>query len=551
MKYFVILVLLFSNYLLFSQDTPDFENYPVKVGSKFDINAIPFNGYFDPFTYSPSKKIDVVLNSDSYEVGRIYDLSGNKTEGLIKFENDKIRFRKGSEKKKTDIYTSEELSGLVIGVDSFFVSKDFYYKNRIKDKPEFLQFITEFNGYTFAKHYQFTSGLAQYYAMKSPIIETFLIKTKDEDVWGNFPDNKRFEETALKYFSHIPYLKEKITSGKYKSENMMSIIKMAEYFDKYQNSEKIYYDNYWQETRNKEAAAYYAKITDLQDSIWTFDYYKGNTKLYTAHYSSFYPHNKHGDFISYFPNGEKRQVIEYKYNTPKEAELYDTMGNLKTAYDIFEYKNMVTLKRGFKCVYKTINDSDGNNMLNTDKTLIINEEDRFLKATYQRVFSYKKMTSSTRMVNGSLVYQLTDPLYDFNINSLQAGFTRFMQTMIYDQALSVDAQGIQLLYLIIDDKGYVNDYAVLNSIHPELDKITHIFVHKYLLPGAKDRFRFKPYRFEKKKSHCEVVIPIEFIINRFYHPPVNYYHFNNWELYNQQLINNFTIPTNLTVPPSP
>src|SRR5690606_4924319 len=99
----------------------------------------------------------------------------------------------------------DEIKYFVIGVDSFFVVDKFYFKNRIKEKPEYVQYITEFNGYTFAKHYHFTSSAAQQYAMQAPIIETFLVKHNDSLTWDNFPDNNKFKERALNYFSHIPY----------------------------------------------------------------------------------------------------------------------------------------------------------------------------------------------------------------------------------------------------------------------------------------------------------------------------------------------------------
>jgi len=250
----------------------------IPVGLKFDLNGQPLNGYFDPLTYSPDKKLTAVHNSDSYEVGYYYDSLGNKIDGQIKFENDKIFFKKGDDDFRDKI-KPDAIKHFIIGVDSFFVISNFYFKNRIKIKPEFVQYITGFNGYTFAKHYHFTSGMAQQYAMRSPIIETFLVKAKDSLIWENFPNNKRFKESALKYFGHIPYLKEKITLGDYDSEDMLSIIKMAEYYDKYQNSKLIYYDNYWQEINSIEKAKYTAQITDKNDSFWTFEYYTDRNQV--------------------------------------------------------------------------------------------------------------------------------------------------------------------------------------------------------------------------------------------------------------------------------
>src|SRR5690606_7052395 len=116
----------------------------------------------------------------------------------------------------------------------------------------------EFNGYTFAKHYHFTSSAAQQYAMQAPIIETFLVKHNDSLTWDNFPDNNKFKERALNYFSHIPYLRNKISTGEYGNKDILSAIKMAEYFDKYNKSKPIFYDKYWQEIRGFNKAVYSA-----------------------------------------------------------------------------------------------------------------------------------------------------------------------------------------------------------------------------------------------------------------------------------------------------
>ncbi len=48
----------------------------------------------------------------------------------------------------------------------------------------------------------------------------------------------------------------------------------------------------------------------------------------------------------------------------------------------------------------------------------------------------------------------------------------------YKEALSVDAQGRILVSFVIDNKGYMVDYLVLNNIHPQLDKLIESFISK-------------------------------------------------------------------------
>ena len=109
----------------------------------------------------------------------------------------------------------------------------------------------------------------------------------------------------------------------------------------------------------------------------------------------------------------------------------------------------------------------------------------------------------------------------------------------YDIALSENAQGIILVSLIVDKKGNVENSIILNHIHPEIDKLIDEFIKTRLLPEAEYRYKFKPYIVGKVKQYCEVVIPIEFSINRFYRQPVNYNQFNNmyWMQQQQQMLN--------------
>ncbi|MEN8137591.1 MAG: hypothetical protein ABFR62_04085 [Bacteroidota bacterium] len=519
----------------------------VQVGLKFDINGVPFNGYFDPLSYSPKKNLTVIHRSDSYEVGYYYDSFEQKKEGLIKFENDKIYFKKYDLDSRDKIKPSE-IESFVIGVDSFFVVSNFYYKNKIKTEPEFVKYITEFNDFTFAKHYHFTSGLGQAYAMRPPIIETFLVKEKGGTVWVNFQDNNIFKERALKYFGHIPYLEEKITSGSYTSKDMLSMIKIAEYYYKYQNSELICYDKYWQEINNSEKAQYTARITSYNDSIWTLDYYNDSIKLYTANYSSFYPNTKDGEFTSYFSDGKIRQIIRYKNNKAKEVRILDKKGGLKRHYGYQKRFNPNSSKVNFDIKYISVADSIGDNLIekgnsNTSQIVV----DDFDNYVYNREYYNKELVTSYRLSNGDKVFQLTDPAYNFKIKSLQKKLNIYMLDKKYNKALSVDAQGVILLSLVIDKKGYPVECKALNGIHPEIDKLVDGFVKEKLLPTSEYRHKFKAYKKDKTKQFLEVVIPIVFSTNRFYRTPVNYFNnFNNMHLQmqmqQQMMMNSYRPP---------
>lgn len=511
-------------------------NAQIPIGVKYDINGIPLNGYFDPIIYSPDKKISKVHNSDSYEVGYYYDSLGNKIDGLIKFENDKIYFMKKEEDSRIKIKPNE-IRHFVIGVDSFFVIDKFHFKNRIKEKPEFVQYITEFNDHTYAKHYHFTSEISQYYVMQPPIIETFMVKHNDSLIWDNFPDKNTFKERALKYFNHIPYLKDKIISGEYHSENMLSVIKMAEYFDKYNKSKAIFYDKYWQEVRGSDKATYTAIISDKVDSIWTFEYYKDNMKIYKGSYSSFYPNTKNGDFIAYYPNGQTRQIVSFSNNKPKEVKTFSDNGLLKTNYKIIENEYVFETDTDIK--YLTVNDSTGKNILKSNNSSVLQLYDDVSGFQYNSTFKLEELSSVQRILGNVNVFQITNPDYDFKIKSLQRKFNTFMSEKKYDNALSENAQGIILVYFLLDNKGKIMESNLLNKIHPEIDDLVQSFL--------KTNLKFRPYKINKEKKYCEVVIPFEFSVNRFYRAPVNYNHFHHMNFHNQMMHHNYrpTIPTRM------
>lgn len=531
----LFLILVIFTTLSYSQE---------QIGLLYDLDGLPLNGYFDPIAYAPKNKISKVHYGESYEVGYYYDSNGEKIDGFIKFENDKILFKKNEEEDRIKLLPNE-ISHFVIGIDSFLVIKNFLFKDKLREEPEFAQFIAAFNGYTFMKHYHFSSRMAQQFAMQRPITETILFKRDDASRWNNFPDDKYFKERALKYFGDIPHLSDKISSGDYEFKDLLSIIKMAAYYHKYKNSESILFDKYWQEIRDKDKAVYSAKIVNQTDSIWTFEYYKDAVKIYQANYSSFYPNKKNGDFISYYPNGSQRQIISYENNRPTEVKIYDDKGVFNTNYQLIE--NKVGNKTYIDVKYLLVNDASGNNIIKQNNKSTLKVFDGISKVSYTSKFRNDELYSYYRLKNSDTVFQITNPDYDFNIESLQTKFDSFMAEKKYDDALSENAQGIILVSLLIDDNGYAKEARILNSIHPDYDKLIDAFINTRLLVGAIKRYKFKPYKIDKEKRFYEVVVPFEFSINRLYRKPVNYNnsHFLDWRIQQEffmqrQMLNNFT-----------
>lgn len=537
LNFFLLLALLVLASNSFSQQ---------QVGQHYDINGQAIHGYLDPLSYAPEKKLSKVHYSDSYEMGHYYDSTGNKVEGFIKFENKKIYFKENMSPGRKKL-TPDLVKNFVIGVDSFFVVSNYYWRGKLKTKPQFVQFITEFDGNTYAKLYQFKSSFEFDLFDNSGILEIFLIKEKGKMIWDEFPRNRdRFKSKALQYFGHIPYLKKKIQVDRYKFENTISLIKYAEYRSKAKNSQPVFFDEFWTETYRKEKAKYHANINQQNDSIWIFDYFKNEVKLYTAHFSSFYPNVKDGELIAYNIDGTVRQRIFYKNNKQKKVKNYKQNGSLLNCYQC-KFVKKDSLNPWVKTItYDSLVNGSGNHILkeNTNGSIQITDQYRNLK--YNQIFRDNQLVASYRVENKDTIYQITDPNYKFRIKKLQTNLDYVLSDNNCDEAISKNAQGIILALIRINKKGHMVDCKILNKIHPQLDSMVHEFLLGDESIPNMTLNKFKPYKHNKKKQFCEFILPFEFSILRFYRKPTRYYYFNHFNHFNH-----FNTGPKFTPPPTP
>lgn len=527
--FFASLLIVLTN-TLFSQ-TP--------IGFNYDLNGKPLNGYYDALTYSHQKSIIYSHNSNSFEIGYYYDNDLNKVEGLIKFDDDKILFKNrngtGREKLKPD-----EINSFIIGIDSFYVTSNFYYKDKLRTKSEFVQYITTIDTLIFAKNYNFPSGVSQTYGGNPPVVETYLVQMKNSNEWDNFSEFN-FRKTADKYFGHIPFLSEKIKIGDFDDNNPRSLIKMADYYYRYQNGQPIYLDKYWQELTGEKNSMYKSSIDNKEDSIWTISYFHDDIKIYQGNYSSFFPNLRDGVFISYYSNGNERSRTYYKNNKQKENKLFYPNGKLKYHYNIIG--DSTSKKNINRVLYTTALSPDGEELINNGLSRYIEKDTIKAGYEYQTFFRDKKIHSVFRMMKKDTVYLLTDPEYNFKLNSLQDKFTRFMGEMNIDEALSENAQGTVLVSFVIDPKGNVLDYRILNSINGQLDLTVKSFVLNRVYRKDELGHKFKPFKIHRKKHFCEVVIPFEFDIVRYYRALA--YNNQNLNFHNQMMMQQMMHQNNL------
>ncbi|WP_422359201.1 hypothetical protein [Reichenbachiella sp.] len=505
----------------------------IPVGYYYDLDNEPIEGYFDVLDYSPENSVNISMSTNEFILGSYFS-NGEENFGLLKYQNKKIWFKSDYEEKKIKL-DPDDVEWLILGVDSFFTATNFNVEYKVgptvQTDKQFMKYLCAFGDLEFAVHYSFSSGMGQMYAMQSPMIKTYQVRKKGSHFWESFPRrNKAFIDVALKYFGHIPVLKSKIMEREWDYENMYSLIKMAEYHYKYNNGDTIHFNEYWGEVRNMEVAVYTGKVINIEDSIWTVNYYKGNSKLYSAQYSSFYPMRKNGFFKSFYENGVLRKETIFKNDQKQTVRTFDSLGVNQCVYTYHEVEQGYDIDAYFK-YSKTSNSED--QYLSGSRTEIVKDQisNRRITNTYKEGIKIESFSGS----ESDKVYQSVD------LNNLTKfkGFNSMLKDHLsnkefYD-VIKADAEGYLLVHCIVDEKGFVETYKLLNTLHPLFDNMVKDFLSIYCGPDRTYSYKlFKPLKVGKEKVKFEVVVPVQVVINDFYRES-NYY-YNDMFMHQQMMM---------------
>ncbi len=226
MKYLLLILLLFSSFINFSQ---------TQIGFYTDVDGTYNEGYYDELEYNPKTQLSLRNGLKEFLRVDIIRINSSKNEkGYVQFKGDKIVYKKtnwGNEgKKEIEKIKYENLNAVVLGIDSFFVSNNVLLRNNKETTTEILHFLQQFGDFKFAKYYDFKNSLKK----------TYLVKTSDNENWLSFPSNKKeFKTMASNHFYHVPYLKRNIENGTLTSDDLESIIKIAQYYHTYENNDYI------------------------------------------------------------------------------------------------------------------------------------------------------------------------------------------------------------------------------------------------------------------------------------------------------------------------
>jgi len=305
---------------------------------------------------------------------------------------------------------ADETNGYIIGIDTFSVVKNVIMTGGLGDKlskkSEFAENIESIGGMKFYKFIASSPNGGSY--------ARYIVKQSETADFVTFPSNKgKFKILAAEIFGTDSVLKEYINNGKYREEDIPSMIKIYKYRRLFKNGQNIYYNSSRDETNNKNESEYYSKIESIQDSIFHLsNSLKNNVKIYEGDFTSFYPHYKQGDFVFYYPNGAVRRKIRFINNKPKAGIEYFENGNIHRVYEILEYGTLL---------YREVYDDTNVNLLNHKWT----GSEQFIdpisgkKITFE--YENKKLKNAYFIdANGEKVYQLCENNAEIrNFNSLQ------------------------------------------------------------------------------------------------------------------------------------
>ncbi|MEM1134457.1 MAG: hypothetical protein AAGI07_01365 [Bacteroidota bacterium] len=522
----------------------------IPIGHYYDNNGTPFHGYFDPIEYSPRKQLNLSHQSRGFRKGHYYDKEGNKHNGEIKFDINRIYFRmhNGEEEEKIK---AKDVKSFVIEIDSFFVPRiingydyDGYFESRIQNR--FFQHISETSTLTLAKEYILTNRMQGYF---NTAYYVNLNKSKKKDgspVWTRVPEGKKeFRQAALQYFGHIPYLPEKLENKEFTFSSLLSLVKTNEYFEKYQANEPIYFDKNWQETTEKEKAVYRGDIENLVDSVWTISYYQGDTKLYSGNYTAFLPSRFYDTFTAYYPDGTPRKITLYKANKPRQVTTYFPNGNVHYQYEVF--KSIQTPGIVHKN-FKIVNTPEGNNLL-TSKPF----EEHFIDETTGReiinFFKLEQLKYSYHIQNGEKIYQANDAALIPRINKLNTRLSRFknlMNDIFFDNF--DDIQGTIILLVTVDEKGYVSSCKRLNALNQKVDSMTDEFLRTNIHPVDNKSAKLGKYLVNDEPVKYEMVVPLNISITKFLKRPTNAFnYYPDHFMFHQQMMHQ---NMNIQAPPA-
>ncbi len=516
------LYFLFITFSLNANGQHSIPNY--QIGNCIDYNKKIINGYYD-FDYQPKISLKVSYEtSENFAQGFYFDVNGKKVNGLLKYsQTDRDLKFKLNEADIEKSIKADETNGYIIGIDTFSVVKNVeiigLFGGKTSKKGEFAANIESIGG---MKFFKFTAN-----GPNGNTYNSYIVKKSASSDFVNFPSSSsKFKSLAGEIFGNDAVLTEYIQNGKYVADDIPSILKLFKYRKLFKNGQNIHYNSSRDEINNKDESVFYSKIETIQDSVFHLsNFLKNNIKIYEGDFTSFYPHNKQGDFKFYYLNGAVRRKISYKNNKPKKEIEYFENGKIHRVYEILEHGSLV---------YREVYDDTNVNLLNSKYT----GSEQFIDAISGKKITYeyenKKLKTAYFIdANGEKVYQLCENNAEIRkFNSLQKSAKEDLKYPL--ESLQKNVHGFVLVKCIVEPSGLVSDIEIIKGLDLAIDRATLDFLSRF-----KTETYWNAAKVDGKEVKQEIIFPIDFSILNTAIYRNNYYNFwwqNNMMMQQQQMM---------------
>lgn len=442
----------------------------INVGLRTDASGRSFNDIYTPFSYQTTNQINIKFGdnySENFIEGVITKVDGTARSGFIKIDDNNIYFRDSikfmrytpDEHSPTtkasslpENISAKEFAYLTTKIDSFISSSNFIKKKKLSKRSTLIQYLGTSNGYVFGRYFKITFNDFQE--------QVFLVKeNKAGAIWRNLYIKKETISTYLKYFGHVPNLKQKIESKSISKKDLPSFIQEAIIYNHHKEQSPIIFDQYWHKLASKQNGKSKAFVTDVKDSIYTLDYYQDSIIKYQVNYSNVYPKIKNGLFTVYNDDGTILKTVFFKDNDPKEVKIFHknktllkhytyTTDSINSPYSIKLFEKFGVHNRKYEFLKNS-----NNRQLLTFSDPITNEE-------YKEELKDSVSLNTFKIKNSDTIFQLNE-LQKLNLTKLQSKLKRFHNKYFFKEAIFKNVQGTVFISVTIDPKR--EHYGLVNS----------------------------------------------------------------------------------------
>lgn len=281
---------------------------------------------------------------------------------------------------------------------------------------------------------------------------------------------------------------------------------------------------------NIDSADYIRVVQEQEKGSFLYptkEFYKSGDKKSMGYSSRIDPPRYEGQFISYFENGKKKQVINYKlgkitdtvYSYYPNGKLYSALSYTQTKDTTLVYINTVKDSAGVDLV------ANGNG-----KAVLYDEDLNYITGqgnikngtydgnwsgevrgkdtlTYKEIYAEGKLLSGESMDGKGKVYQYTIPEIKPGFKGGMTAFYKYISREVKYPAHLVRqrVQGVAQIKFVIRSNGEISNVHLLNDVHADLgaEAIRVIKAAKGWQPGVQ----------KGRAVNVYYVIPVSFALS--------------------------------------